>query len=393
MILRRAICIFSLFLFVVPVPALYAADDAAKKQAKDLADKAKNEGKDRAKQVQDYCAAAQLQPKEKKYADFCSAARAALVQEDTAVLASAITAYKNHDLEKAAAQASLISSLDEKTSGEAKLLLQRIANDKLLNQVKEAWARGDLAAVGTLAQAITNPDGKAAAAIYVNNANLYNGYIQQAQKLEKSNPQEAIKRLNLALSLNPKGPGNPAAKIAELQKAAQAKNASKPAADSGAEMAKNVSKLLDDAKTAEKQGKLQDALASYAAILQMQPGNQDAQTNTDRIQKAIKNDPVAAKKELAAAIRFFYQAQYGEAMKALKEYLSAPQAAKDPGAAYFYLGASLIEQTTLETPRASVQSPTADALSAFKEAKKANYKPVRAYVSPALLKVWDTIQP
>ena len=71
-------------------------------------------------------------------------------------------------------------------------------------------------------------------------------------------------------------------------------------------------------------------------------------------------------------------------------YLESPQTAQNPGVADFYLGATLIEQSMLATPREQWQGPSQDALSAFKEARKANYNPVRAYVSPALLKIWDS---
>jgi len=44
----------------------------------------------------------------------------------------------------------------------------------------------------------------------------------------------------------------------------------------------------------------------------------------------------------------------------------------------------------LQNPRANWKGPSQDALSAFQEARKANYNPVRAYVSPTLLKIWDS---
>ena len=223
MILRPAIFIFCLILSAAPAPALHAEDNP-KKQAKDLAEKAKGEGSDRAKQVQDLCAAAQLDPKEKKYADTCNSYRSGLVEDDTAALVIALSAYKSHDLDRAESQARLVTNYDAKLSGQARFLLDRIKNEKLLRQVQAAWTRGDFQAVNTLAQGITNSDIKAAANAYVNNVNLYKGYIDQAQKVEQSNPQEAIKQLTLAKELNPNGPDNPAGMIADLQRAMQAKN-------------------------------------------------------------------------------------------------------------------------------------------------------------------------
>jgi hypothetical protein len=385
----------------VPAPALHAEENP-KQAAKELVDKARSEGGDRARQVQDFCAAAQLDPKNKPYADTCNNYRMGLIQDDTALLASAIAAYEDHDLDRAESQARLVTSYDAKLSGQARFLLGRIKSDKLLSQVKAAWDRGDLQAVSTLAQGITDTGVKAAANAYVNNASLYKGYINQAAQLERTNPQEAIRQLTLAKALNPKGPGNVAGQIADLQRAMQAKStppplppapaprpAPRPAANPGEELAKKVDKLLADARNAEKQGKQQDALSDYAMVLKLQPGNPEAQSSTGRIEQAIQNDPAAARNELKSAIRYFYQSQFDDAHRALLNYLESPQTGRNPGVADFYLGAALIERAMLQTPRAQWQGPSPEALSAFKEARKAHYSPVRAYVSPALLKIWD----
>jgi tetratricopeptide (TPR) repeat protein len=371
------------------------AEEKPKQEARDLAEKAKGEGSDRAQQVRDYCAAAQLDPKDKKYTETCNSFRTGLMQDDTALLASAIAAYKSHDLERAETQAKLVTTFDPKLSGQAAFLMNRIRNENLQIQVQAAWTKGDFQAVNSLVQNITDADIRAAANQYVNNVSTYKGYIEQAQKLESSNPQEAIRQLTLAKNLNPNGPNDPAGKIAELLRAAQAKSTpatspAKPATDSSADIAKKVSKALDDAKNHEKLGQLQDALNAYALVLKLQPGNQEAQSNTARIENLIKNDPAAAKNELIAAIRYFYHSQFDDAQRALMNYLEAPQTATNPGVADFYLGASLVEKAMLQTPRAQWQGPSVDALTAFHEARRANYNPVRTYLSPALLKIWDS---
>ena len=395
--LRLSICIFCFLLSGVPVRA--QDSEKPKQEAKDLADKARGEGSDRAKQVQDYCAAAQLEPKDKKYADTCNSYRSGLINDDTAWLASSIALYKSHDLDKAESMAQKVSSYDPKLSGQARFLLDLIKNERLLSQLKAAWAKGDFNAVNTLAQSMTNADSKASANVYVNNVSTYNGYMNQAQGLEKSNPQEAIRLLGMAQNLNPSGPGNPAEKIAELQKAPQTKSAppaptvvtpNKPATDSAADIAKKVSKLMGDARDAEKQGKLPDALNDYAMVLKLQPGNQDAQSNSARIEQTIKSDPAAARNELVSAIRYFYLSQFDDARRALLDYLESPQTAQNPGVADFYLGATLVERSMLANPRAQWKGPSEEALSAFKQARRANYSPVRTYVPPSLLKIWDS---
>lgn len=372
------------------------AQDRPRQQAKQLAAQAAGEGNDRAKQVQDFCQAAALDPKEKKYADNCSNYRVGLIQDDTAMLAAAISAYRSHDLERAEAQAKLVTNYDPKLSGQVKILLELIRNQKAVAQVQAAWNKGDFDSVISIAQSITAPDSKAAVAQYVNNVNTYRGYMDQAQKLEASSPQEAIQQLTLAKNLNANGPGNPAGRIAELQQAMQKKTAPPPPppvkqpVNSAADLAKKVNKLLSDARELEKQGKQQDALTAYAEVLKLQPGNPEAQTSTDRIQQAIKDDPAAAKSELRAAIRYFYNSQFDDARRALMSYLESPKTATDPGAADFYLGATLVERSIMQTPRATWQGPSKDALLAFQQARNANYSPVRAYVSPMLLKIWDS---
>jgi hypothetical protein len=396
MTIRQPLLVVCCLLLSGAVAGSLRAEDRPKQQAKELAAKAAGEGNDRVKQVQDFCQAAALDPKEKKYKDNCDNYREGLIQDDRAMLAAAISAYKSHDLERAEAQARLVTNYDPKLSAEVKILQDLIRNQRALSQVQAAWNKGDFDSVISLAQSITAADAKASAAPYVNNVNTYRGYLNQAQSLEASNPQEAIQQLTLAKNLNPNGPGNPAGRIAELQAAMQKKTAPPPPpptkqpVNPGADLAKKVNKLLSDAREAEKQGKQQDALTAYAEVLKLQPGNAEAQSSTERIQQAVKSDPAAAKSELKAAIRYFYNSQFDDARRALRSYLESPQTASDPGAADFYLGATLVERSILQTPQAKWQGPSKDALLAFQQARKANYSPVREYVSPTLLKIWDS---
>jgi len=396
MTMRKPLVVVCGLLLCGAMTALHA-EEKAKQQAKELAAKAAGEGNDRVKQVQDFCQAAALDPKEKKYADNCNNYRLGLIQDDTAMLAAAISAYRSHDLVRAEAQAKLVTNYDPKLSGQVKILQDLIRNQRALSQVQAAWNKGDFDSVITLAQSMTAPEAKSAAGQYVNNVNTYRGYLSQAQSLEASNPQAAIQQLTLAKNMNPNGPGDPAGRIAALQQAMQKKTAPPPPppptktpANPGADLAKKVNKLLSDAREAEKQGKQQDALAAYAEVLKLQPGNPEAQSSSDRIQLAVKSDPAAAKSELKAAIRYFYNSQFDDARRALMSYLESPQTASDPGAADFYLGATLVERSILQTPQAKWQGPSKDALLAFQQARKANYSPVRAYVSPTLLKIWDS---
>jgi hypothetical protein len=105
--LRRSASIFCLILAgTLALPLI--AQEKPRQEAKDLAEKAEREGNDRAMQVQDICAAAKLEPKNKKYQDTCNSYRSGLLQDDTAEMAIAIAAYRNHDLNSAETQAKLV---------------------------------------------------------------------------------------------------------------------------------------------------------------------------------------------------------------------------------------------------------------------------------------------
>jgi tetratricopeptide (TPR) repeat protein len=408
--LLRILCTVSLILSAVPLHA-QLFEDKPKKQAKELYEKATQEGSDHALQVKDSCQAAQLQPKEKKYSDACNSYRATMIHDDETALQSALLAYQSHDLEKAEILASKVSNTDAKLFSQAKNLLETAKSEKSsamgVAEVKAAWERGDFNAVIQLAPTMTNPAAKATADLYVKDVKLYNEYIEAANKAQSDNPQQAINTLGYAYALNAHGPVDVKARIAELQNALAAKSNDKyfkgkdanPKPVTGtqagttapnADTAAKVNKFLADARSAEKQGNSTVALSSYAEVLKLQPDNKEAQTQVAKLEQAIKTDPTAATNELRSAIRSFYQGQFDDARTALMDYLESPQTALNPGAADFYLGATLIERSLLRTPQTQWKGPSQDAISAFKQARKANYNPVRTYVSPILLKVWDS---
>jgi tetratricopeptide (TPR) repeat protein len=270
-----------------------------------------------------------------------------------------------------------------------------------LADVKAAWEKGDFNSVNSLAQSMTNADLKASANAYVNDVAQYNGYINQARNLQGSNPQEAIRQLGLAQSLNPNGPGNPAGMIAALQKPNQPQAKTPPQAPAvstpkvpvatAPDKPHQMAQFSDDARSAEKQGNLLEALKDWGLVLNLDPANTDAQNNVTRIGQLIRSNPTESRTELTVAIRDFYHSQFDDALVAFRDYLKSPQNAQHAGAAYFYLGATLVEQSMLSTPQAKWQGPSSEARSAFKDARKANYSPARQYVSPSLLKIWDSI--
>jgi hypothetical protein len=428
--LIQIVAIVSLILSYLPVRA-QIPDERPRKEARELFEKAMKEGNERAKQVRDICQAAQLQPRERKYADDCSSYTARLNNDDTNSLDSAVKAYQKHDLDDAESLARQVSNLNPTLSAKARNLLDTIHEDKSAGQsaeqVKEAWERGDFKAVLSLAQDMTTPTAKTAASIYVRDVEMYNKLINDAEKEKDANPDGAKDLLGQAFMLNQKGPSDPRGKITEINNALAAKSNAKffgsqpggsksndGTATKQADVSGKVNALLVEARNAEKQGNPTVAIDDYSAVLKLQPDNQEALDKTRRSLAAVHlpkdlvgktadskqqspgsspapvTIPSAPGSDLKSAIRFFYNAQFDDARTALMDYIESPQAGQNLGAADFYLGATLIQRSILRTPRAQWKGPPPDALIAFKDARKANYNPVRAYVSPALLKVWDS---
>jgi hypothetical protein len=430
--LIRIVSIVSLILSAILLRA-QSPDERPRKEARELFERAMKEGNERANQVHDICQAAQLQPRERKYADDCSSYTARLNNDDTNSLDSAVKAYQKHDLDNAESLARQVSSLNPTLFAKARNLLETIRDNRSAGQsaeqVKEAWERGDFKAVMSLAQDMTTPTAKTAASIYVKDVEMYNKLINDAEKEKDTNPDGAKDLLGQAYMLNQKGPSDPRGKITEINNALAAKsnakffgsqpggsksNDSAGTTTNQADTARKVNALLVEARNAEKQGNPTVAIDDYAAVLKLQPDNQEALDKTRRSLAAVhlpkdlvgktadskQQSPVssptpvtipsAAGSDLKSAIRFFYNAQFDDARTALMDYIESPQAAQNLGAADFYLGATLIQRSILRTPRAQWKGPPPDALIAFKDARKANYSPVRAYVSPALLKVWDS---
>jgi hypothetical protein len=402
--LMRIIGVVCLMLSAVPMRA-QLSEEKPKKQAKDLFDKASREINDHVNQVKDACQAAQLQPREKKYSDACNTYRDAVIHDDQAALASAIMAEQNHDPEKAEALANKVSSLDPQLFSRAKGVLDAVKaqrlSDTAVAEVKAAWLRGDFNTVNQLAPTMPTAAAKFNADLYVKDVKLYNSFIEDANKFQKDNPKLAIDALNAALNLNAHGNVDVKARIAEIiAKGTPPKPPPPPppppktggtqGTQPGEDTIAKVNKLLADARVAEEQGNPTGAHDKYAEVLKLQPGNPVAQGALTRLDGP---HPPDSTNELKSAIRAFYQGQFDDARTALMDYLESPRTAQNPGAADFYLGATLIERSLLRTPQAQWKGPSQDAISAFKQARKANYNPVRAYVSPVLLKVWDTTGP
>jgi hypothetical protein len=394
--LRTSVCLFC----TVLITASAVADNKKpkpKQEAKDYYEQASKET-DPVKKIQLACQASQLEPKDKKYSEECSKAQAALSQQDNANLQSAKDAYQARQFDKAEASARAVTSSNEKLHSQAQELIGQIQNTKYLALVQSAWVKGDFETVKAYSVKITDPNGQAAAKKIVDYMDLYNTYVTRARVAENDNPEEALRQYTGAFGINPHGPVDAQAKITEMKakmvaKAQAYKPPPPPSGGTPPPVVKqpgdnNTGSLLKTAKEAEKSGNLQDALVAYQGVIAVDPANFAAKTAIARLQPQVQAaaDRVSIKK----AIGDFYQNKLDTAQQELNAYLKSATPPLSPGVAYFYLGASILEQSLLNTPQAQWQGTPADAQAAFKEARKANFTPMAKYVSPALMKAWES---
>ena len=259
---------------------------------------------------------------------------------------------------------------------------------------------------------ISDPAVKEKAQSTVESIKQYQYLISQAKQ---SDPPTALTFYKAAQKINQNVPDNLTQTIEDLQRTVEAQNkppvvvtppvvqTTQPAPVVATTTPKStppkpqddsvkIAQLLADARSAESDGKLPIALARFQAMLVLQPGNADATAGVTRVQQKISSDPQQLKLTLVGAIRDFYDSKLSDAKAALGFYLNTPQA-RSAGAAYFFLGATLLEQSLLTTPQTKTPAspPVPDEVSTnFQRARAAGYKPLPQYVSPVLMKAWNS---
>jgi hypothetical protein len=365
-----------------------------KQEAKDYYEQATKQN-DPVEKAHLACQAAQLEPKEKRYSEECARDQAALSSADAGNLQAAKEAFQARQYDKAEASARAVTSSNEKAHSQAAELIGQIQNAKNLAMVQSSWVKGDFDAVKAYYFKITDPSAQATAKKTLDLVELYNNDIAKARVATVDSPQQAIEQYQMAYQTNPHGPVDVQSKIAELKIAVQNKRKQpEPTVVAHQETPPppvpatpgNVAALLSSAKDAEKAGNLQEALSDFQAVLAAQANNGAAKAGVARIQPQLQ--AAADHKAIHDALRAFYDFKFDDAQSQLEAYLKTSPL--NPGVANFYLGATLLEQSMIKTPQAQWQGAPADAQAAFKEAHKANYTPNAKYVSPAILKVWDS---
>src|SRR5579885_2283806 len=200
----------------------------------------------------------------------------------------------------------------------------------------------------------------------------------------------AQQKYNAALAIKSNGPGNPSGKLQELAVLMKQPNgpASAPKDNSA-----RINALLADARDHMAKGDAQGALTSYNQVLVLDPKQAEALSGRQQAQQAMQaalaKDPKALEDTLVRGVRDFYQSHLDDARDAISLYLTAG-GTRSKGAAYFYLGATMLSEAILSDPKSGNHDRLRqDALQQFQQAKQQGFKPVEKYVSPKILAVWN----
>ncbi|HEX3435973.1 MAG TPA: hypothetical protein VHT24_04330 [Pseudacidobacterium sp.] len=268
-----------------------------------------------------------------------------------------------------------------------------------LKAAQIAYDNGDFATASVNAALVKAPELQPAAQSILSNIKAYNEAMQEGDALMAAkNYAAAQQKYDAALNIRSNGPGNPAGKLQQV--AAMTANAKQGQATAG-----NNPPVLQDksarikAALAEAQGDAaksnwQAALAAYGRVLELDPKQPDALTGRTQAEDAMKaelsKDPKALEDVLIKGVRAYYESHFIQAHDAISLYLTAG-GTRSKGAAYFYLGATMLSQSILSSPknRDEADSLHQSALEQFQQAKQERFKPVEKYVSPKILAVWN----
>jgi len=315
--------------------------DNSKQDAKRLYDQAVADAAlDQSKSVSEFCEAARLQPGNSTYKSSCQEQSIALLNSDRVELQKAHEFMNAGDLKNAAKHAHNVSSFSPVLVQQVKTLLAQIDEKSKAPQ--------------TMPTIVPPPP------------------PPQVSHTEP-NPQPAS---NSNTSPEPS--------------AQQTAHSEKPKAPNGApDDSARMRGLLDTAKQALDSGNLQVAKDSYGTVLQAHSENKEAKAGLSHVlEQEIRLQPQKLNETLVAAIRYFYDSNFPQAQARLETYLDVSEA-PNKGAAQFYLGATLLEQSILDSPTGKGQAVPAKALEHFREAKKSNYQPVSRLVSPIVMNAWS----
>lgn len=365
-------------LVLLAVPVMAQPPDASKdaNQLRDLANAAKSKG-DLQKEADYFCQAAALDPK--KYDKKCARAKAdaaKMLEQFQAYLSTGRFELQHKDYQGA------LRDLGKITFGPAKdeaLDLMRQAREGLnapsldqaslaaLRTAQAEYARGDFDAAEADAKKVGSPVLLSAAHEMITNIDVYRSTMSQADALAlQGDFRDAAQKYQFAALIKADGPGHPADKVQQMQAAA--------------------------AQAEQLKAQAEQLKASAQIQAPSSPSAHKASSSKSKRVKAVaaqQENPPALEDTLTQGIAAYYASHFTQADEALSSYLQA-NAAAYPGAAHFYLGASLLSQAILLDPGDAARGDDMrkQALQEFALAKQSNYEPLRSAVSPRILTQW-----
>jgi hypothetical protein len=266
-----------------------------------------------------------------------------------------------------------------------------------LKAAQQAYDNGDFATAEANAGLVKAPELQSPAQAILSNIRNYRDDMQQAEAFRTDkNYAAAQQKYSAALSIKSNGPGNPSAQLQELAVLVKQQNGAAVAGNKQAppDNSARIKASLADARDHMAKGDLQNALNAYNQVLALDPRQPDALAGKEQVNEAMKaalsKDPKALEDTLVGGIRSYYESHFTEARDAISLYLTAG-GTRSKGAAYFYLGATMLSQAIVSSPKSIQERDRLQKSAAlqFQQAKQERFKPIEKYVSPRILAVWN----
>ncbi|HYK35037.1 hypothetical protein [Alloacidobacterium sp.] len=264
-----------------------------------------------------------------------------------------------------------------------------------LKAAQQAFDNGDFPTAETNAGLVKAPDQLPQAQTILSNIRNYHDDMQQAEAFKADkNYSAAQQKYNDALRIKSNGPGDPAGKLAGLASLMKQPNGTTVAGNKPPDNSVRINAALADARDHLAKSDWQGALTACNQVLTLDPRQPEALTCREKAQDGLKaalaSDPKALEDTLVRGVRDYYESHLTDARDALSLYLTAG-GNRSKGAAYFYLGATMLSQAILSSPKSKEErdSLQQNAIQQFQQAKQQGFKPMEKNVSPKILAVWN----
>ncbi|HEY4048464.1 MAG TPA: hypothetical protein VGM27_16485 [Acidobacteriaceae bacterium] len=406
----------ALFLAATTILAQSTIAGKSPDQLRDLATQAKNSG-DLQSEANYLCQAAALDGK--KYGKKCDRAKdnaAKALAQFQADLDMGRTELQRKDYPGALRDLGKITFGPNKAEAQELMQQARIGNSggipvdpaslSAYKAAREAYYRGDFDVAESQAKRVQSPVLQAAASQLLTNISIYRDTMKEADAMvHNGDLKGAEQKYQFAAVIQQNGPGRPVERLREVQaaeaQAATAKPQPQPASPAQTTAqgkptqpqpkANNAAKpknSLDTARGEEKPGNLKNAQA-YNAAPKLDARQAEDAAGKKRVLGEMQNDPNEMKDSLTEGVADFYASHFSHADEAIGLYLR-DGGKHYAGAAHFYLGASLLSQALLTSPKDQAQAEVLRhrARDQFVLAKQLHYKPIESDVPPKILAQW-----